>query len=126
MDPINQFSPANVADWGKLSPARLLLLVILWHAENTKLNLWPGKDSNAATYDRFQSEWNILCSALTKKLDEVDARSITFSTIKKDGGQKVVAYSFSERSLQIIAHNLGLTLNETLFHSMFPSATART
>lgn len=119
MEPINQFSPANVADWGKLSPARLLLLVLLWHAENTKFNLWPDKTASVADFAKFQNEWDTLCAALAKKLDGELAEKMTFSTIKDSGGKKVTTYSLSKEFVSKLALKIGLRLNQDLVDSVF-------
>src|SRR3989344_7983408 len=100
MDPINQYSPGMIRDIKALSPHKLLKIILLWHAENTKLSLWDNLRDNYQTVEAFQKEWDVLCGALSLKLSEEDSKKITITTIKREGGKSIVTYSFTEISLR--------------------------
>lgn len=121
MEPINRFSPAKIANIDQLGPSKLLMLILLWHSENTKLNLWPSKDTDIKASDNFQEEWDILCGALAEKLNDDLRQKITVVTRIAPAKK---SYFLTEPVLRQIAHRLDLHLDETLVLAIFPPVTA--
>lgn len=117
MEPINSFSPRKGEDLKKFSSQDLLLRIILWHQENSRLKLWAKLNDNIQTIEAFQNEWDILCGTLAENLPEELRQKFTIS-LRKNPGR--VTYVFTQPLLREIALSLKFTVNQNLVLAMFP------
>lgn len=117
MEPINSFSPRKGENLKRFSSQDLLLRIILWHNENSRLNLWAKLKDNPQTIEAFQDEWDILCATLADNLSEELRQKFSIS-LRRNPEKKT--YVFTQPLLREIALSLKFTVNPNLVLAMFP------